>query len=326
MLRFEVTADDLLHSRFAISPLFELDSLIRILAGLSREQRLPPGWAARLRPAYEKLSANPAMRAVVALHSPRRGPGFLAPPPAGLTQTIGDDLAAVRATPLALARRDIRDCLARRACHDPGALAVLHAPDVTAVLAAVLEQAWHSLLAADWLRLRVICERDVLHRSTDLGRSGWAAAFDGLPRVRWRDGGIEIPQLLTAHVDVAGRGLLLVPSVFVWPGVAAHSEQPWHPAIIYAARGVAALWEPDPPPAEALSALVGKARARLLEALAEPASTTQLARALRLAPGAVGDHLAVLLRAGLLDRARAGRSVLYRRTPLGDALAATASL
>ncbi|WP_144126981.1 ArsR/SmtB family transcription factor [Catellatospora sichuanensis] len=324
MLRFEVTADDLLHSRFAISPLFELDSLIRILAGLSREQRLPPGWAARLRPAYEQLSADPAMRAVVALHSLRRGPGFLAPPPAGLAQTIDDDLATVRATPLALARRDIRDCLAWRACHDPGALAVLHDPDVTSLLAGVLERAWHHLLAADWLRLRVICERDVMRRSADLGRSGWAAAFDGLPRVRWHEGGIEIPQLLDARVDVAGRGLLLVPSVFIWPGVAAHSEQPWHPSIIYAARGVAALWEPDPPPAEALAALVGRARARLLEALADPASTTQLARSLGLAAGAVGDHLAVLLRAGLVDRARSGRSVLYRRTPLGDALTATA--
>lgn len=42
----------------------------------------------------------------------------------------------------------------------------------------------------------------------------------------------------------------------------------------------------------------------------------------RLAVGAVGDHLPVLRRAGLVRSARAGRSVLYRRTPLGAALAA----
>ena len=192
-------------------------------------------------------------------------------------------------------------------------------------LADVLQRAWTTLLAPDWPRLRVICERDVLYRSAELGRAGWAAAFAGLPHVQWRDGGIEIARLqVPGPIAVAGAGLLLVPSVFVWPGVAAHFEKPWPAAIIYAARGVGGLWESAPPTPEALAALIGRARARLLESLAEPASTTQLARALDLAPGAVGDHLAVLLRAGLLDRARSGRSVLYRRTPLGDALAAAA--
>ncbi len=170
----------------------------------------------------------------------------------------------------------------------------------------------------------------MLHRAGRLGAGGWEAALRDLhPRVRWRDDGIDVlrpdggPPRETAVPG--GRGLPLVPSVFMWPGVAAHGEEPWPCALIYPARGVAALWEAAPagPPA-ALADLLGATRARILQALEDPAGTTQLARSLGIAPGAVGDHLAVLRRAGLLDRARSGRTVLYRRTPLGDALARSA--
>ncbi len=324
MLRFEVSAEDLLHSRFAIAPLFELDCLIRRLAGRSAHP-VPAAWAARVTPAFRRLKEDAAFRAVIALHSPRRGPNFFAPPPATLAQSIVDDLAALRALPLQVVRREISQCLARRPCDDAEALAVLRGRRVIDDLVEILERAWHDLLAPDWPRLRTICERDVVHRSSELGRAGWAAAFTGIPRLRWREGGVEVAGLAVSGSPfvVGGGGLLLVPSVFVWPAIAAVTEKPWPMAIIYPARGVAGLWERRPVTGEALAALVGRARAQILLALEDPASTTQLARDLGLAPGAVGDHLAVLLRAGLLDRTRAGRSVLYRRTPLGDALTAS---
>ncbi|WP_131741605.1 DUF5937 family protein, partial [Actinomadura roseirufa] len=195
-----------------------------------------------------------------------------------------------------------------------------------AVLAGALEAAWRALLAPDWPRLRAICERDVLHRAGRLTGGGWEAALRDLhPRVRWRAGGVELLRTRSGvTVRLGGRGLLLIPSVFVWPAVAAHTDDPWPYGLIYPARGISALWESAPPaPPGALAGLLGRTRARVLLALDEPAGTTQLARSLGVAPGAVGDHLAVLRRAGLLGRARAGRAVLYHRTPLGEALAQT---
>jgi DNA-binding transcriptional ArsR family regulator len=323
VLRIRVHRDDLLNSRFAISPLFELDNILRRLSGL--HHRLPADWAARLRPALRRLRATTAMDALLALQTSRYGAAFIAPPPASMAQTVEADLATVRATPLAVARDEIAKCLARQPQPAPEVLAILRDPAVVTIVADTLEELWHELVAADWPALRAVCERDVVHRAGLLSRAGWTAALAGLHRrVTWRDGEIHVAHMPDQDIDLGGQGLLLVPSVFVWPNVAVYTDPPWPRALIYPARGTAALLEPDhAAPPSALADLLGRSRARLLATLAEPASTTHLAATLRLAPGAVGDHLAVLRRAGLVNRARAGRSVLYRRTPLGDALAGT---
>lgn len=323
MLRYTVGRDDLLNSRFALSPLFELDNLMRKLSGVD-PARLPPDWSARLSPVFRRLRTRTPVAALVSLQSRSMGAAFVAPPPESVAQTIERDLAAVRATPLEVARREIADCLARRGRVDDEVLAVLRDPAVVAILAETLELLWHELLAADWPALRAVCESDVVHRAGLLSRGGWAAALAGLDRrMRWADGEIVLTHRADTHVDLGGAGLLLVPSVFVWPHVAGYVLPTWPYALIYPARGIGALFEPaEAGSPGALADLLGRSRARVLAALADPASTTQLATSLKLAVGAVGDHLAVLRRAGLVNRARSGRTVLYRRTPLGDALAA----
>ena len=70
----------------------------------------------------------------------------------------------------------------------------------------------------------------------------------------------------------------------------------------------------------AAAQLLGTVRARLLSALRSPATTTSLARALGVTPGAVSQHLSVLYRGGLVERTRSGRAVLYQATDLGRAL------
>jgi DNA-binding transcriptional ArsR family regulator len=320
VLRLEASADDLLHSRFALSPIFELQSLLRHLLFLY-PQRLP--WVSRFEPAFERLRRETELDLVLALLSRRYGPSFAVPPPRGLAQSIDDDLAAVRAAPLAVVHQEIEEALRRKPTSDQRILKALRRNDIPDRIAAALERAWHELVATDWPHLRVICERDVLHRSSQLTRAGWAAALSQLhPRVRWRRNGIEISKITYPEpIPLGGAGVLLVPSVFVWPEVAFYIEDPWPRAIVYPARGIASLWERPASAPRALSDLLGQSRAQLLLALAEPASTTQLARLTNLVTGSVNDHLRVLHRAGLLTSARAGRSVLYRRTPLGDVVA-----
>ncbi|MEU3092301.1 winged helix-turn-helix domain-containing protein [Streptomyces massasporeus] len=320
MLRFEVSVEDLLRSRFALSPALDLCLLLRSLAG--QGQPPPRSWASRLMPAFERLRRETELDAVLALQAPQSGPNFVAPPPRALSQSWADDLAVIRATPLEAARREFAATVTGPLARDPRVHAVLESPDAVSRIAEAMDQAWHELLAADWPQLRAICERDVVHRVGVIGEHGWATTIESLhPGIAWRAGGIEIGFFRGGTVRLAGDGLLLIPSVVVGH-IAAHLEDPWPRTLVYRARGTAALWgeQETVPQPDALTALVGRARARLLLALDAPASTSHLARSLAMAPGAVGDHLAILRGAGLLVRARSGRSVLYRRTPLGEAL------
>lgn len=327
MLRLTVCAEDLLRTRFALSPLTELTRLLRLLGGGSRSAP-SAGWTNRLVPTYRRLLRETDLRAVLCLESARGGVGFINQPPAGMTQTWAQDLAALKATPPRQAREEIGQWLAGHQVRDERSLQVLRGGDAVDRIARALDEAWQALLAPDWHQLKAVCEYDVVHRADRLSRFGWAAALDGLhDRVRWHDGAVELKGHPPRNpVALEGDGLLLVPSVFVWPGLVVHVDEPWPKALIYPARGVAALWQtPTDADSEALHALIGAPRAQLLTALEQPATTTQLVAMLGMTLGATGRHLAVLREAGTIDRARSGRSVLYRRTPLGDTLAAIAT-
>jgi DNA-binding transcriptional ArsR family regulator len=193
--------------------------------------------------------------------------------------------------------------------------------DVVDRLADGFAAVWEHLLAPDWPRRRAILERDVVQRAGRLATFGWAGALRDIRRgVEWRaDGYIKVNEWDSPPFEVAGARLVFVPNGFgrSWLGL----DPPDAYAVIYPARGVGAP-APEPPEPDGLDQLIGRSRAAILRALDAPASTTHLVATLHLSLGAVGDHLAVLRAAGLVTRVRSGRSVLYRRTELGDALTA----
>ncbi len=328
VLRIAVGSEDLVHSRFAISPLFELVNALRVLADppQRRTSALQP-WLDRTHGHYRALREQVDVDAVLALQPPGYGADFLSPPPSGIATTIDDLLQTVRTTPLPQAHAEVAAALARQPSVDPRIGAVLTGDQVTEHVADVLAAAWHLLLAPDWPLLRAILERDVVHRAGRLVSAGWAGALGDLhPDLRWRDGRIESLRWPDQEADLGGVGLLFVPSVFIWPGLGLTLDPPWPPALVYPARGVASLWERRvrSDAATGLTRLLGSSRAAVLTALDDPTSTSQLVGVLHQSLGGIGDHLAALYAAGLVTRARSGRSVLYRRTPVGDAVVAAA--
>jgi DNA-binding transcriptional ArsR family regulator len=330
-LRVEVGSEDLTMSRFALSPLWELTHAMRLLAGPSDTSVLRP-WLARARDRYLALTREADVGVILALSPPGWGADFLTPVPAGVSTTIGDLLDQVRSTPAGQVQHEVALALAQQPPLDPRIEQILTSDRAAGYVADVLAAAWQALLEPEWPTLRAILERDVVYRAGQLTSRGWAAALGDLhPELAWDQGRIVLTRM-RGYQDAAlgGRGLLFVPSVFIWPKLALGLDPPWPPALIYPARGVAALWERPGRVAaaggaaagDALERLLGPSRAAILIALEEPASTTQLAATLGQSLGGIGDHLAVLREAGLISRARSGRSVLYRRTPVGDALVA----
>ncbi|KAK1182198.1 DUF5937 family protein [Streptomyces sp. NBS 14/10] len=315
--------DDLLRCRFAISPLGQTHEAVRTLLRSERHGYHLP-WLRRVRSAVAGLDLS-----LLALFMPIRGytPDFLGPPPEVPYPTFEEELARLRATDAATARSEMALSLTWNpgSADSPAGQALLDDP-ARAVrrLAELTERVWLALLAPDWPRVRALLEADVAYRARRLADGGLEMLFadlrpalswaDGQLTVRTRAGGPEVQQL-------DGRGLLLMPNVFVWPDVISGFAPPWQPTVIYPARGVGGLWqEPAEGAAHALVRLLGANRAAILSALEDPTATTALAQRLGLAPSSVSAHLGVLRAAGLLTSRRDGHRVLYERTPLGIAL------
>jgi DNA-binding transcriptional ArsR family regulator len=316
VIRFETGPADVAASRFAVSPSFELALLVRTLFRAD----LAAPIARRFRSGFEAVRDDPAVRTLAYLHGPGIGASFSVPPPAGMTQTIAEDLLVLRSVPPAVVAGELAEIRAVRR-PSPVVEAVIEDARFTDRLADGMELAWAALLAPDWTRVRAILERDVRFRAERLSEVGWSGALVGMHAdLAWSGDAIMIDRKADATQVLGGRGLLLVPSVFLGQGLAVTGEAPWQPTIVYPARGAGLVFEEADPPTDPLAPLLGRTRAGLLLALASPSSTTQLAALTGASLGATGDHLKVLLDAGLVSRERIARSVVYRRTPLGDAL------
>ena len=318
MVTLRLGPDDVANLRFAISPLMELHASVRALEHPeAKALHLPWVTAARAHVADLDIALLEALQ-------PRKAytPDFVGPPPRSPLGELEDELAEMLATPPAQVRRELRRAYAGRAL--PGVLEPLHADPARELpaLAELLRAYWERALAPVWPRVRALLDGDVLYRARRLADGGAALlAADLHPEISLAGDVLRIAMPYELDADLGGQGMVLVPSAFTWPRPAVAAEPPWHPFLVYPARGVGGLWEPGrtAPPA-ALAALLGERRATVLGALGTPRSTTELARALDLAPGSVSQHLSVLRDAGLVHGHRVGRSVLYVRSEKGESL------
>ncbi len=317
MIELRFGSESLSHLRFAISPLAETLRSLRALAD-SGSQAVHLPWAVEARRAVADLDLAP----LVALLRPHDTytPDFFAPPPTGPLVDIEEELESVLIVTPSRVREELRTAFGARPLPE-AVLPLMQRPrQAVRELVELIRSYWDRTLAPHWPRLRSLLVGDIMYRARTLADGGACALFADIdPCIEWTGGALRLHKVWEQTLDLDDRGLLLIPSAFVWPRVVVLLDPTWQPAVLYPARGISGLWDPgERHGPEALGKLIGRRRAALLAMLEQPTSTTDLARGLGASPGGVSQHLTVLRDAGLVNAHRVGRAVLYLRTPLGE--------
>ncbi|MFC9281124.1 helix-turn-helix domain-containing protein [Streptomyces collinus] len=321
MLTLRFSAGDLARSRFARSPLWEVVTSVESLKDPGRHS-LHLNWA---RDTRDRLAAGrvrfPLLSALVPVPA-AYVPDFLTPVPDAGEPTLDEEIGRLLRTSPEAVRADLARIPSRLA---PEVAELSEAPARgLARLADEIRAYWDTALAPYWPRMARLLDGEILRRGRLIARGGTEALFADLhPSVGWDNGVLRVahPGYEANRALDGGQGLVLVPSVFVWPGVFSQSTPPGQPGLVYPARGIGALWERGGTPVpEAVAGVLGRSRALLLTELAAPASTTEIAARTGMPMPTVSHHLTALRAAGLAVSHRTGRSVLYLRTDLAERL------
>jgi DNA-binding transcriptional ArsR family regulator len=318
--RYHFSPEDLGEIRFAFSPVWELVSSLRCLESPSKHA-LHLRWILDTQERTKHLDVD---RLGKLFGGESYVPDFLTPPPDVPFPEFEEELERIVKTDHDQVRKDIV-CWQEYMPDDAASIAEAFLADPDRSLRDITEEMrayWNSAVASHWPRIRTLLEGDVLYRARRLALEGVDGLFADLhQRLRWQDDVLVYDKPSDLDIQLGGRGLLLIPSVFVWPKILCQIEAPWQPTICYAPRGVGNLWEPQAPGAHGgIDELIGDTRAEILRTLEIPMTTGELASKLGVTAAAVSQQLAVLRRTGVVDADRVGRSVYSRRTQLGESL------
>jgi DNA-binding transcriptional ArsR family regulator len=319
MIEFTLAHADLARVRFAHSPAWELMASVRVLRDPSRHH-VYRDWVATASGRLAGVRMG-LLHALVPLG--RYVPDFLTPPPSGVDSLLTDELVDVAATSPDRVRRDLDRLRDGRPV--PAVLRALYDDPERCLPAVVeaMERYWRAAVSPVWSRVRALALADIGYRMEQFRAGGLAQVLSGLhPDVLFTGDRVLVREECELRASLGGRGLLLVPCVFGWPGVMVTGPGGrGQPGMCYPPRGLATIGERSRPAGTgALSALLGRTRAGMLTALELPLTTTQLAQRLDVTPAAVSQHLRILKDSALVASRRNGRTVLYQRTTTATAL------
>lgn len=325
MLRIHFTAADLARVHLAREPDPVWETLLS-LHQLSATRRGLPVFAHWRRTARAGLAAKglagPArMLSVLAPSSASYWPDFLTPAAsAGGLDAAMDEL---RGTPRPRLRRELDRMAGTRRL--PRWAHGLGAGDRTVLeeVATAFRLVHRTIVAPDWAETARTTEADRALRTRTLRDRGVHGLLDSFrPLMVWRPPVLHVryPEDRDLHLD--GRGVRLIPSHFCWNTPIGLAD-PTLPQVLAYPVAHPATWAPEVTRdrrAEALAALIGRTRARVLACLDTTATTGEIARRLGVSAASASEHVAALREVELAHSRRVGTHVVHTLTPLGAAL------
>jgi DNA-binding transcriptional ArsR family regulator len=329
MITIPLTTEDLTKVRLTPSPLWETVTSFGVLLHHGRHTMHAP-WAARAR---RVLPGTDLSALLAAMCVAGRCPDFLTPPPDASAATFEEELERLRATPAEVVHEEVEAFVwvekeqFGSLVPEKARLLETYLGDPEYSLRRLVDELrrYHDLaIAPYWPRIQEHLEGDAIRRGQALAFGGVETLLSGLhPKASYGGGILELDKTYEAVVEPAGRGITLVPCVFVWPRVEVLVQPGYRPTLAYGPRGVANLWTSSSPAPNgtALEAALGAGRASVLKALLPvPRTTTELAHQLRLSPATVSAHLSRLKAAELVESHRNGKRVYYRLSGAGESL------
>ncbi|MFF8293164.1 ArsR family transcriptional regulator [Streptomyces sp. NPDC016309] len=316
MLQIHFTAEDFARIRFAPrpAPLQELHAALTTAVAQHGGPLFAP-WRGRV------LRSLPASSDPLADLVPAgRPPSFLDV----LGDTMANSFERIRATGPGLVRSELERVYGTMPA--PRWIRGLHAGDETAwrTLRHAQRAAYETVLAPVWSVVQDLHRAEFTRYALTVAEHGVAATLTGLaPGSRLHEGVWEWPGAAPDRdVRLDGRGVVLLPT-FHHPAGPLLQDTPGHPAVLTypAGPGLPLIAGRPAVPAGSPAAVLGRTRLEALRLLAEPHTTTSLARALHVSTATASSHAAALRSAGMVTTTRTGRSVTHRRTALGALVA-----
>ena len=319
--RIHFTAEDLerIQVRPTLGPLAETVKAMSLLRCPQQPRAPYRQWRGQV-----KDRLTPQMTALTAL-LPLGSKGVDLPMLIGTAATIEQGVQNLLAVPREqlLVEMEFTD---REAKLPAAAWAVAETGQARLQLAAATVAAHRALIEPFWTRIHACLHAEHVTQLRTLADGGPDRLLASLQSqwVRWRPPVLEVLTSVDYDITLNGRGIALLPSVFVGQLPSLHlvpgdpTAMPW---LILPPTGnrmeQRQLWGDPRPRGAALAALVGRNRAAALRTIAEGCSTTELADRVGISLAAASQHASVLREAGLITTHRQGSAVLHVLTPLG---------